>query len=256
MTVENLFSDVLNNLTAAQYESFKFSHDQGAKDPFDLPVPTAEIREITLNINYAYDKNETPSVVQGYDIPLIFDKIIPVLKNVLHKAQKEIIDSIDDSDMPETTGGKWPEMKKNMMAGHLTDFMLDDIKGASIKGLDNLFNKPLSELSRYGLTTANLLAPLLEGTVQRHVIAHPELSELIKRARLAWPDILKKIKEELIRNLQPIEGAVNTSLKIVPNSLNIIVDSEKLKSLPPDAIQHAQVTVKMRNLFVEKNKEP
>jgi hypothetical protein len=72
MTVENLFTDVLNNLVEAQYESYVFSQKLGERDNNLLPIPTAEIKQITLDINYAYEKKDEIGYQESFDIALIF----------------------------------------------------------------------------------------------------------------------------------------------------------------------------------------
>lgn len=250
MTVEALFADVLNNLSAAQFESYKFSQELGRNDYLMLPVPTAEIREVTLNINYAYERNENPEPVQRYDATALFAHLQDILKTAFMQAQRDFVAQLDLGETDEIK--TWPEIRKNILAGKLTGSLIDNIRPQATGGLDRVFNQQ-AEISRHGLAAVNLLAPLMESALLRLVAGHPDLEAIVKAARPDRNEFQKKIREELIRQLPTIDRAVTGSLTQSPQGLNIVVDAEKLKTLPSSAIQHAQVTVKMRNLFVEKN---
>ena len=65
-------------------------------------------------------------------------------------------------------------------------------------------------------------------------------------------DVSDKIKNNLDKHIQEIDDSVKSSVKYIPKSLNIIVDANVLKELPPDAIQKAKVVMKMRNIMVER----
>ncbi|KAF2325792.1 hypothetical protein [Flavobacterium daemonense] len=248
MTVENLFTDVLNNLVEAQYESYVFSQKLGERDNNLLPIPTAEIKQITLDINYAYEKKDEIGYQESFDIVLIFSKMKRLIKKALLRYQKKIIDEVDLS--PESSNVKWLEIKKNLSSGKLIDFMLTDIKMPFVNELDTLLNKSNEkELEHYQIVT-NILIPLALNTVERNVLNHQHMAPFIKHINL--DDVSEKVKNNLDKHIQEIDDSVKSSVKYIPKSINIIVDAQLLKELPPDAIQKAKVVMKMRNLMVER----
>ena len=248
MTVENLFTDVLNNLVDAQYESYVFSQKLGERDNNLLPIPTAEIKEITLDINYAYEKKDEIGYQESFDTNLIYAKMKGLLRKILSKYQKRIIDEVELS--PESSNVKWMEVKKNLLSGKLIDFMLTDIKTPFSSELDTLLNKTSEKDLKHDQIVINTIIPLTEETVERNVLNHPHMAAFIKHINLE--DVSEKIKSNLDKHIQKIDDAVKTSVKYRPKSINIIVDAQVLKELPPDAIQNAKVVMKMRNIMVEK----
>lgn len=248
MTVENLFTDVLNNLVGAQYESYVFSQKLGERDNNLLPIPTAEIKEITLDINYAYEKRDEIGYQENFEIALIFIKMKGLLKKTLSKYQKKIIEEVDLS--PESTNVKWMEIKKNLLSGKLIDFMLTDIKAPFIGELDTLLNKASEKELQHDQIVINALIPLVEETVERNVLNHHQMAMFIKHVSLQ--DVSDKVKNNLDKHTQKIDDAVKSSVKYIPKSINIIVDAQVLKELPREAIQNAKVVMKMRNIMVEK----
>jgi hypothetical protein len=248
MTVENLFTDVLNNLVDAQYESYVFSQKLGERDNNLLPIPTAEIKEITLDINYAYEKRDEIGYQENFEIALIFIKMKGLLKKTLSKYQKKIIEEVDLSS--ESTNVKWMEIKKNLLSGKLIDFMLTDIKASFINELDTLLNKSSEKELQHDQIVINALIPLVEETIERNVLNHHHMTMFIKHISLQ--NVSDKVKNSLDKHTQKIDDAVKSSVKYIPKSINIIVDAQVLKELPPDAIQNAKVVMKMRNIMVEK----
>jgi len=248
MTVENLFTDVLNNLVDAQYESYVFSHRLGERDYNLLPIPTAEIKEITLDVNYAYEKKDEIGFKESFDTILIFNKMKRLLKKSLVRYQKKIMDEIDLS--PQSSNEKWIEIKKNLSSGKLIDFMLTDIKTPFIDELENVLNKTTEKDQQYYQIVINTLIPLVKSTIERNVLNHPHMVAFNKEISL--DDTSDKIKVNLDKHIQEIDDSVKSSVKYIPKSLNIIVDAHVLKELPPDAIQKAKVVMKMRNIMVER----
>ncbi|MTH17157.1 hypothetical protein [Flavobacterium sp. LC2016-01] len=248
MTVENLFTDVLNNLVEAQYESYVFSQKLGERDNNLLPIPTAEIKQITLDINYAYEKKDEIGYQESFDIALIFSKMKRLIKKTLLRYQKKIIDEVDLS--PESSNVKWLEIKKNLSSGKLIDFMLTDIKTPFVNELDTLLNKSNEkELEHYQIV-ANTLIPLAQDTVERNVLNHQHMAPFSKHISL--DHVSEKVKNNLDKHIEEIDDSVKSSVKYIPKSINIIVDAQLLKELPPDAIQKAKVVMKMRNIMVER----
>lgn len=248
MTVENLFTDVLNNLVKAQYESYVFSQSLGEQDKNLLPIPTAEIKEITLDVNYAYEKKNEIDLEELFDTTQIYKKLSNMIKKNLTRYQKNIIDEVDISDISESF--KWLEVKKNLQSGKLVEFMLNDIRKPFIKELDSLFNKSKIDSMDYTQGLINLLVKLIQETIDKNILNHPDLKEFITHIDVRNMD--EKIKHSLNKNTFEIEDSIKSSVKHGPKNLNIIVDAQILKGLPPDAIQNAKVVMKMRNIIVEK----
>lgn len=248
MTVENLFTDVLNSLVAAQYESYVFSQSLGEQDTRLLPIPTAEIKEITLDVNYAYERKDDAGFNEAYDAQMIFTKLSGLIERTLTRYQKRIVDEVDASD--ESDNLKWIEVKKNLLSGKLLDFMQKDIRKPLTSGIDDLLNKSQIEGVQYSETLVNLLAPLLQGTVERNVLKHPDMKAFVKSINIQ--DMNEKVKNSLTHHHQEIATAISSSVKHNPKYHNIIVDSAILRELPPQAIQNAKVVMKMRNIIVEK----
>jgi hypothetical protein len=248
MTVENLFTDVLNNLVDAQYESYVFSQKLGERDYNLLPIPTVEIREITLDVNYAYEKKDDIGYKESFDTSLIFRKMKMLLKKTLVRYQKKVMDEIDLS--PESLDGKWIEIKKNISSGKLVNFMLKEIRTPFIDEIENLLNKTSGNSQQYSQIVINALIPLVKDAIEQNVLNHPHMAAFNKQVSL--PDFSDKIKNNLDKHIQEIDDSVKSSVKYIPKSLNIIVDAHVLKELPPDAIQKAKVVMKMRNIMVER----
>lgn len=248
MTVENLFTDVLNNLVKAQYESYVFSQRLGEQDYNLLPIPTAEIKEITLDVNYAYEKKDETILNENYDTSQIFKRLSNLIKKNLVKYQKNIIDEIDVSDVSANL--KWIEVKKNLQSGKLIGFMLKDIKKPFIDNLDTLFNKTQTNTIQYDQNVISLLTPLIQETVERNILKHPDMKEFINN--IDMQGVYEKIKHNFTKNIEEIDDIIKSSVKFSPKNLNIVIDAQVLKELPPDAIQNAKVVMKMRNIIVEK----
>ncbi|MEN2414993.1 hypothetical protein [Flavobacterium mesophilum] len=248
MTVENLFTDVLNNLVEAQYHSYVFSQKLGERDNNLLPIPTAEIKQITLDINYAYEKRDEIGYQECFDIVLIFNKMKKLIKKSLLRYQNKIIDEVDHSS--ESLDAKWLEIKKNLLSGKLIDFMLADIKTAFVNDLDTLLNKSNEKESEHHQIVTSTLIPLAQDAVERNILNHQHMAPFVKHISLN--DVSEKVKNNLEKHTQEIDDSVKSSVKYIPKSINIIVDAQVLKELPPHAIQNAKVVMKMRNLMVER----
>ncbi|WP_312314730.1 hypothetical protein [Empedobacter brevis] len=248
MTVENLFTDVLNNLVKAQYESYVFSQRLGAQDHNLLPIPTAEIKEITLDVNYAYEDKEEFGFKESYDICLIIEELSDMLKTFFQQYQKRIIGEVNMSD--KSLHEEWSEIKKNLSLDKMTHYMLERAKADFLKSADNFFN---SSKKNTPLTTDQVLI-FLESTIQHTVneciIKHIDMKQFIENVNV--DEINSYIHSSINKNAQFIKDVVQRSIKQVPKKLNIIVDAHLLENLPPEAIQKAKVVMKMRNIIVEK----
>lgn len=247
MTVENLFTDVLNNLVKAQYESYVFSQGLGEQDTHLLPIPTAEIKEITLDINYAYEDKGEIKPKDNYNVPMIFDKLTDLLRKAFSQCQKRIIDEVNMSE--ESSDANWPEAKKNLLMENITEYMLSHAKSNFFASADNLLNKPANE-SFQPDDLMNLLESVVRETVNECIIKHPDMQSFVKNIDLG--DVYKYIHVYLMKNAEFVSDVTKRSVKPIVNNLNIVVDAHLLENLPPEAIQKAKVVMKMRNIIVEK----
>lgn len=246
MTVENLFTDVLNNIVKAQYESYVFSQGLGEQDKYLLPIPTAEIKEITLDINYAYEDQGEIKQKDSYQVHMIYNKITDILGKLFSQCQKRIVEEINMSE--ESSGEQWSKTKNKLLMADLTEYMLSQAKASFLVSADNFLNQSANESFNIDEFIGFLIS-LVRDTIYEYIVKCTEMQSFVKNIDLA--NVYSFIEIYLMRNKQLVENIIKKSAKPIIDNLNIVVDSRLLENLPPEAIQKAKVVMKMRNIIVE-----
>lgn len=257
MTVNNLLKDILNSVIRAQYKSYQYSKRLGEQDFRLLPIPYAEITEMTLDLKYAYaSPSDEEMFYEDLDLIEIYDQLQPFLAKVLSKVLNRSIAYIDDfkravnrNNPADTTGDEWEEIKKNLQEGKLDEYILGDFKARFIQGLTRHIKK--KKLSDYHRVAGAVLGKLLIQSIQSKLILHEDFAEQIgfseKLSGPIYQEIGALIDKEFNANRALISEVFNSSVRIRDKDMAIIIDSEELDRMPESSIQRIKLTMNLKN---------
>ncbi|WP_343321499.1 hypothetical protein [Sphingobacterium multivorum] len=248
MTVNKVFTDFLEDMVQAQFNSYLYSQKLGEQDNILLPIPFAEIKEITLDLHYAYDTSSPQTNRFQYDVHYLKAQIQSQLAVRLKKLIKQLIDEIEENDRADD--GQWPVVKKGIQSETFRDYIK--------KLYDNCFQKYLlplivnSDETQTDLSTktwTSLLYLFEKEQIEKEVLGHNEVKN--------W--VTHRMQQDALATLYTLQTEqedhwdilFQNAKKTVPSAINVIIDSEQLKSLPASAIQQAKIVMHMKNLTLE-----
>lgn len=249
MTTNNLVKDILNGIIQAQYESYQHSKRLGEQDLKLLPIPYAEIAEITLDLKYAYAgiAGEEDSY-EELDLAGAFNQLESFFNETLTKTLSQLVELTDDKT--SDTNEEWKQIRENLLERKLNDYILGDFKSRFINDLGRRFKK--KSLGDYHRITESLLGNLLIQVLRSRLIKHDDFTEYAARLsdRLV-DDIFKDIHVEFEKNKSYIQNAFNSSVIQKSKEAEIIIDSEILAKMPADSIQHIKLCLHVKNMIRE-----
>ncbi len=249
MTTNNLVKDILNGIIQAQYESYQHSKRLGEQDFKLLPIPYAEIAEITLDLKYAYEG--IPDEEESYEeLDLIgaFNELEPFFRETLAKVLSQLVELTDDKTAD--TNEEWKQIRDNLLGGKLNDHILTDFKSRFINDLGRKVKK--NSLGDYYKVAESLLGDLLIQALHLRLIRHDDFTEHVARLneRLV-NEIFQDVHVEFEKNRLNIQAAFNASIIQKSREARIIVDSEKLAKMPADSIQEIKLCLHVKNMIRE-----
>ncbi len=249
MTVKNVFTKFLEDLVQAQYNSYVYSQSLGEQGNSLLSIPFAEIKEITLDLNYAYDGNSAPTTCFQYNIDSLKNETLALLQMRLQSIMKLITEVIEENGI--VNNDEWTTIKKGLKSEELKDFLTDFYKNGFQKNLTPLImtcNDMQTELNPNNWSTMINLLEL--DALQQEILSHKDLQNWLT------PRISQKITNQVKDNQTNDETnwliSLNLAKEIVQQSLNVVVDADQLKKYPAESIQKAKVVMRMKNLTIEK----
>lgn len=242
MTIKQLYSDMLQNIAEAQYDAYLYSQQLGngqqASDSL-FPIPIAEVKEITFDINFAYAKPQQSGEPPTTIVPAtVFANLKPFFTQVISKARKKVIDEIDLSEA--SADPAWLTVKKNLLQGTLDSYALTELKQRFLTDAKRM-------ISDSKIDIAQLEQLLIQNTADTF-IQHPDVKKFA-RAVPALQLVKQSIEEDVNNNQADIQKAVANAQTPVQTGLDIIVDNDDLQKLPASAIQHARVVVDLRSIL-------
>ena len=247
MTISKLYTDILDNIVQAQYNAYVFSQTLGEQVKDNLfPIPIAEIREITLDVNFAYvPPDHEADAEMEIVLPELYNSLKPLLAQVFSKIRKSVVDEIDLSDYSGNAG--WLEVKRNLMQGTLDQYTLTAMK--------QQFFSEAKKITRHNSLDQSQLVQLITKVAEDTIVHHPDVKKFL-RGLPVMSLVKETIEEEFKSKREELQHALEEAKRKKIPGLNIIVDAGELKELPPDAIQHARVVLDVRTILNEKEQQP
>ena len=248
MTVNKIFTNFLDDLVQAQYNSYLYSQSLGEQEDILLPIPFAEIKEITLDLNYAYDATAANVAPFRYDLGTLKSEALKLWQAQLKKLLKVLVEKIEENGIVHLE--EWTAIKKGIYAAEYHSYLAE--------AYTQEFHKTLAPIIQNSNDTQQELEPLSWSKVLRMLEIHMLEKEILNHKDLLnW--LTPRIHQALITDFKEDQSKddacwsihFNLAKKLIPPPLNIIVDAEQLKNLPPEAIQKAKVVMRMKNITLE-----
>jgi hypothetical protein len=247
MTITKLYTDILDSIVRAQYNAYVYSQKLGEQVTDNLfPIPIAEIKEITLDVNFAY--TPSPPGEEGeieVSLPDVYNNLKPLFVQVISKVCKRIADEIDMSDYSDDAG--WLPVKKSLLHGTLDQYILTALK-------QEFFNDT-KKIIRNNAIDQPLLEQLLIKVAGDTILHHPDVKKFIRGIPAAH--LLKEtVEREMRHRHDELQKSLENAKQERISGLDIIIDAGELKELPRDAIQHARVVLDVRSILNENEPKP
>ena len=248
MTVNKVFTDFLEDLVQAQYNSYLYSKKLGEQDIILLPIPFAEIKEITLDLHYAYDTSTTQTSRFQYDVHYLKAKVQSELIARLKKIIKELIEDVEENGKADDV--EWPIVKRGLLSETFRDYIKNQYDSCFQKHLLPLIiSSDETQMDLNTQTWTSLLHLFEKEEIEKEVLGHTDVKNWVtQRMR---QDLLAALSAWQTGQEENWELQFQNAKKTVPNSINVIIDAEQLKNLPPSTIQQAKIVMHMKNLTVE-----
>ncbi|WP_109829319.1 hypothetical protein [Reichenbachiella versicolor] len=245
MTLETVFTNLLEGLSLSQYESYKFSQDNSSSISENLfPIPVAEVKEVTLNINYAYeDGYDVEKDIKKIDIQKIYNNIESSTASIADGLQRKIAEQIDQKSQDIHDQVKWTEVKKLLDEGILTDLIMNKFKSLFVNKITDLPSK------KVGIIPEKIIS-----IDQEFLEAFTSVLERQDEVALYLPLITSSSSLYTLLDQQMKSANMYKQLNIkaddiIYTGMNITVDKDKLKDLPPQSIQNVTMKLNMNNVI-------
>lgn len=250
-TLSEVIGAILCDVARAQNQSNQYTKKIAEKYVEDevlrsFPVPNGLFDELEMNFKMALsqvfpypakDKDRKDAIIQS------IRQVAPhMASEILEAAAKWMKGSVDTTNKAEKdfhaslTGPGW----QSYLAREIMKEVVKVLRGVSL-------DEVVEEAARKGLDDSILLGPL-EEVVKRNIPKHPDLGNIIRRARKSKTsrgDLKDMLGDALDEIMNVLWGAVNAGLEATePPALFGNIDSVRLEDT--DALANIRLKVAMR----------
>jgi hypothetical protein len=242
MNISTLYTDLLDSIVQAQYKTYVFSQNLGGEVNDSLfPIPVAEIRELTLDLSYAYVKDEDNDVTETeVSWPSLYKHIEPVFSQITQNVRNLILSNINPDLISDPD---WSSIKNNLQNGLLDKY--------SLSMLEEKFYNNERQLVYLNMLNQTVLVQLVKQNMNETMLQNDQLAKYINGTSL------QSLADDIVTNsLQQkradLQKAYEAAIKKKKKLLNITIDADELKALPSETIQHARIVLDIRAILNEK----
>ncbi len=241
MALKNILKSAFIDVVKAQYEAYLYSLELREKQDADelFPIPTIKATDLTFELKYAYQGDEKEEREVVFDKKKFLKLVKRVTFDIVKEGILELVDYINKNGQDNLE--EWGDIKKGLSQKELPNYVVKIILDAFKKDFTLLVNSR-NEFDRkfYQRTITNYF--------DAYIIEHFDLAPLkLTPGDKQWLSYaiqpMLNEKSELLSN----QVAEYVSEK-VEKGINIIVDSEILKTLPQKTIQTLTLNVKLDDL--------